>query len=756
LQSGGYVERKWWVSPQGDDEGWRWRCFRNATHPSFWVATSHPEQKRFWGGKPDYPYQKDDGHARAGNDNAFKLRVLFDIVDMPWDWPVEVNNLEAAAFLRWKAATETSSGFTYRIPTEAEYHALRGDPSPAAFSNAVAAGSVNLSKQQTKQLQLLDKDDGSLSTVDVGAGIALAGNHQHNARLQENGHAKYHAGHHDLHEHIKSEASSSQRNGFSLSQLKQLTKLTTLEKTAATKVDPTLSQEEYVKAVAAASTKKGRVPKSVSGTVSIPGSEASAEASEELDLFGKVLLPDGTTVDKTNYELEAKARDALILDGADAEAALDVIMQPAAPGNLNLRWHSSTPVNFYPPSATGFHDTHGNVWQWVEDHFAPLPGFEIHFLYDDFSAPCFDGWHTEILGGSWVSTGDEASSFSRFHFRRHFFQHLGFRYVALPSSAPKEPFPGAATVTNLWEGMSTVSNGLTNGYLPLAEKVPYSPSLLSIDSAASYGSNLASFVAKTFNSLYGANKTGKVLHLGCGHYDVGATSFELVRAGFASVTGVDDHEPSIRHARLLQHHAQFEYERVDEGILTSTTLGKIQAGGLAPADRAKVSFYLGELTAATTNSAAGSSSGLSAEVLAAAPYDVVVVDDLLVRSTQPLDLLAKVPSLLKKGGLCVFASSNNWDPAVTPRNSWLGGFKMNGEPLSTSYLLKYHLGRHGIVPASAPAATATVASVGSAASASAESIVRTPSAAEIPRLKRKNARSFELDVLEVTAFVKTA
>jgi hypothetical protein len=65
----------------------------------------------------------------------------------------------------------------------------------------------------------------------------------------------------------------------------------------------------------------------------------------------------------------------------------------------------------------------------VEDHFAPLPEFEIHFLYDDFSTPCFDGWHTGIMGGSWISSGDLASNYARYHFRRHFFQHLGFRWV---------------------------------------------------------------------------------------------------------------------------------------------------------------------------------------------------------------------------------------------------------------------------------------------------------------------------------------
>jgi len=39
-------------------------------------------------------------------------------------------------------------------------------------------------------------------------------------------------------------------------------------------------------------------------------------------------------------------------------------------------------------------------------------------------------------GGSWVSTGDEASRFARFAFRRHFFQHLGFRVVQSVTDGP--------------------------------------------------------------------------------------------------------------------------------------------------------------------------------------------------------------------------------------------------------------------------------------------------------------------------------
>lgn len=44
-----------------------------------------------------------------------------------------------------------------------------------------------------------------------------------------------------------------------------------------------------------------------------------------------------------------------------------------------------------------------------------------------------------LKGGSWASTGDEASRFARFSFRRHFFQHLGFRMVRLSPATSLPP-----------------------------------------------------------------------------------------------------------------------------------------------------------------------------------------------------------------------------------------------------------------------------------------------------------------------------
>lgn len=98
-------------------------------------------------------------------------------------------------------------------------------------------------------------------------------------------------------------------------------------------------------------------------------------------------------------------------------------------GNLHLQTGSEGGVDAFACNNKGFHDVFGNVWQWCEDTFHPLQGFEVHPYYDDFSLPCFDGEHQMIMGGSFISTGDMADQWARFHFRPHFFQHAGFRLV---------------------------------------------------------------------------------------------------------------------------------------------------------------------------------------------------------------------------------------------------------------------------------------------------------------------------------------
>jgi formylglycine-generating enzyme required for sulfatase activity len=82
VKSGGYRNEECW-----SDDGWAWRTHRNMKWPFFW--------------EPDGP---------AGS-NEYKLRTIFNIVNMPWDWPVDVNYYEARAFCHWKVRNRRNQCF---------------------------------------------------------------------------------------------------------------------------------------------------------------------------------------------------------------------------------------------------------------------------------------------------------------------------------------------------------------------------------------------------------------------------------------------------------------------------------------------------------------------------------------------------------------------------------------------------------------------------------------------------------------------
>ncbi|KAA0175366.1 hypothetical protein FNF27_03067 [Cafeteria roenbergensis] len=595
--AGGYRDRKWWVSPRGDDEGWRWASYRNATHPSFWVATA--AMPDFIGGTPELPYQKDDGHARAGTGTEFMLRVELDIVPMPWDWPVEVNYHEARAFLNWKAANEGLAPGQLRMPTEAEFHAMRDDPCP--FPEALT-------------------------------GKRFAG----------------------------------QRAGIP--------------------ADPEAAERMVATADAV---------KAPPATVPDFGAPAPVDASIEHPAY------------------------------QEDPAAFDVVMNPVCPGNTNMKFHSPSPVHLYPPSTAGFYDTHGNVWEYVEDHFAGLPDFSIHYLYDDFSTPCFDGWHTMMLGGSWVSTGDESSNFGRYAFRRHFFQQLGFRYVRT-TAGTKEDFPGQATVKNLWEGMGDISQQVTDGYATAADKLAVvgdAPAVsalgaITLADASTFPRRLADAVATLYAKAKApaaaAAADASVLHLNCG---AGGVTMQLCRH-FSNVVGTHHVEPVLRQARLLQHHGQLEYQRLTEGILTTTALVNVDRD----IDRSRAVYV--ETCVSELEPALKANGGK--------PFDAVVLDGALTQVTQPLDALKSLrkAGVVAEGGVVVVLSDHSWNADVTPRNSWLGGFNMNGEEVTTRDSIVRHLGSRGLY--------------------------EFVEAADVPVLRCQDARRFTLELIDAVALRKGA
>lgn len=417
VTAGGYQNARWW-----DEEGLGWRDFAKATQPTFWVGSAT---------KPD----------------ALKLRLMAEEVAMPWDWPAEVNQLEAAAFCRWKA---NETGQSVQLPAEPEWLLLR--------------------------------------------------------------------------EQVKS--------------------------------------------------------------------------------------------DQTNW--------------------------PEAPGNLNLAWWaSSCPVDHFAQGE--FYDLIGNVWQWTTTPTNGLEGFRVHPLYDDFSTPTFDGKHALIKGGSWISTGNEALKSARYAFRRHFFQHAGFRYVVSTHQEKQ--------MLNPYETDSMVSQYLDFQYGPDYFATP------------NYGKALVDIACQM------TDKRGRALDIGCA---TGRASFELARH-FSEVVGMDYSARFIDVAIQLTSGEDFRYVTQEEGDLVEYRQVRLKDFDLGPDQANRIQFVQGD-----------------ACNLKPQPdrYDLVLASNLIDRLRYPKRFLQDVTAMIRSGGVLMLSSPYTWLEDFTPKENWLGGLRENGEALTTYQALQ--------------------------------------------------------------------
>lgn len=324
----------------------------------------------------------------------------------------------------------------------------------------------------------------------------------------------------------------------------------------------------------------------------------------------------------------------------------DLVSWKKAPGNLNNEYYaSSCPIDKFEHG--GLFDVIGNVWQWTESTIDGFQGFEVHPLYDDFSTPTFDGKHNLIKGGSWISTGNEAQKYSRYAFRRHFFQHAGFRYV----QSHYEQLPNLET--NHYETEVDICQQLHAHYL-----MNYSRSAKSTMPVAvkNYSQQISDQIMK-FVEKYNVT-TNKCLDLGC---SVGRSSFILAQS-FKQVDGVDFSARYIRHGVNLQQGNSVRYQLENEGDL--------------------VDFYEANLTEIDLSNSEnihfsqGDASNLKAVFKG---YDVILAQQVLEQSYDPRLFLQTVHQRLNNKGLLVIVSSYDFDEQQTVKNNWLGGIKINGE-----------------------------------------------------------------------------
>ncbi len=316
------------------------------------------------------------------------------------------------------------------------------------------------------------------------------------------------------------------------------------------------------------------------------------------------------------------------------------------PGNIALGYEASAcPINRFKQG--DFYDVVGNVWQWTNTPIYPFEGFAIHPLYDDFTTPTFDGRHNLIKGGSFISTGNEALRSARYAFRRHFFQHAGFRYVR---SQHQE-----RVNTTLYETDALVSQYCEFGW-----------------GADYFGvENFAARCAALCVQAMGNRPKARALDVGCA---TGRSSFELATA-FASVTGLDFSARFIQVAEQMREQGRIRYTITTEGELVNFC----EAALPEPLSTTphKVEFWQADAC------------NLKPQFTG---YDLIFAGNLIDRLYDPAKFLHDAAQRLNPGGLLILTSPYTWLEAHTPKAKWLGGIKRDGESIGTWEGLTAQLG----------------------------------------------------------------
>ncbi len=328
----------------------------------------------------------------------------------------------------------------------------------------------------------------------------------------------------------------------------------------------------------------------------------------------------------------------------------DYVRAQECEANIGFKYFNQTPVDKYPMGEESeFYDVVGNVWQWSITPTYPFDDFEAHPAYDDFTTPTFDDRHALMKGGSFISLGNEVLRSARYAFRKHFFQHAGFRYVQ--SSNPYRE----KLNDNVYETDEQISQYCEFHY-----------------GQENFGvKNFPKNSVELLKPYLQDVKKEKALDLGC---SVGRSSFELATI-FDEVLGIDFSANFINVGIKLKKYESLTYKIATEGELFKENSISLKDFGLENIKQ-RVSFMQGD--------------ACNLKDLYTG-YDVIFCSNLIDRLYYPQKFLDDVPKRVNSGGLFVLLSPYTWLEAYTPKENWLGGFIKDNKEVSTIDTLKKNL-----------------------------------------------------------------
>jgi putative 4-mercaptohistidine N1-methyltranferase len=250
---------------------------------------------------------------------------------------------------------------------------------------------------------------------------------------------------------------------------------------------------------------------------------------------------------------------------------------------------------------------------------------------------CDTGKHFVIKGGSFASTtGCGTGIFDRFHFRPHFHQLAGFRYVTSTmdeaATTQKEDYYETDELVkqylHLHFGSST-----SNQAFPFAQDFPKRCAELVLLGLKQAGIPL---------------NTATALDVGCA---LGASSLYLSHSGVGQIMGIDLSLKFIQVANEMKRNHKVVHDQ--EEFHTAYQF-----------DSTKVDFQVGN----------------AQELLERKEtYDAVLASNLLCRLPNPEAFLAQLPKLVNAKGVVVLISPYSWKEEFTPKPKWLGAIGQSDE-----------------------------------------------------------------------------